>query len=525
MRDGAGNVISTTICGVILVDSLHVTQAINDEPDTCSFTLRPQATAALVPQTGDEIRITWAPGGPPLFHGYVLVVQSDWRVNNLQPPWVAIQCQDPMWRFDARIVTYRFPTQSVTDSIRFLVAWFCNLSPTTQGPLDFTLGNVQVGMPSIPAFDVVNQRPSTVLRTLTAAVNGGFYIAGLTVHAWANSASEPNQTNPIPLTVGLKTLHTVRRIDDASQVRRRVLVEGRRTAALTGFPTTDKANTEFLGLPLEDAAGMLPSGVDVHHLSRVGTQWMTLTNAISVTTSGANPPQATTKTAFTPGQTALVLNPMAVTPPAKGWIRVGNQYSCYALYTGTPATGITVQLPVASFPYGVFTEPIAVGALVEWVDAVMAFEPHGFQWTGSGPPLWQHFAGDTLVRSHPPQTPVVTLAVAQMAIDRWPPLEGFVQDGRYSYAGAQGRADSDLAAFQHPLVSMEWETDDLNAQPGRSQEIALVSAAINPGLALTVTILRVEITFPLRTLPPRRRCTGGIVKPSAFLDLVVTTQN
>jgi hypothetical protein len=110
-----------------------------------------------------------------------------------------------------------------------------------------------------------------------------------------------------------------------------------------------------------------------------------------------------------------------------------------------------------------------------------------------------------------------------MALDRWPPLEGFVQDGRYAYAGAQARADSDLADFKDPLISLDWETDDLNAIPGRAQVVALASDTI--AIDRTVTILRVEITFPLRTLPPRRRCTGGYVKPSNFLDLVVTTQN
>jgi len=66
-------------------------QALNDEPDTCSFTLTPQAAPAAIPQVGQEIRIAWTPGGPPLFHGYIVTAQSDWRANNLQPPWVAIQ--------------------------------------------------------------------------------------------------------------------------------------------------------------------------------------------------------------------------------------------------------------------------------------------------------------------------------------------------------------------------------------------------------------------------------------------------
>ena len=51
-------------------------------------------------------------------------------------------------------------------------------------------------MPSLPSFDVVNQRPSTVMRTLTAAVGGGFYVDGLTVHAWAGSVTEPGPAEP-----------------------------------------------------------------------------------------------------------------------------------------------------------------------------------------------------------------------------------------------------------------------------------------------------------------------------------------
>ena len=47
VRDTAGNIISTTdISGLILHDSLRITQALNDEPDTCSFTLTPHAACS-----------------------------------------------------------------------------------------------------------------------------------------------------------------------------------------------------------------------------------------------------------------------------------------------------------------------------------------------------------------------------------------------------------------------------------------------------------------------------------------------
>jgi hypothetical protein len=530
VRDTAGTIISTTdISGLILHDSLRVTQALNDEPDTCSFTLTPQAAPAPIPAVGQEIRIAWAPGGPPLFHGYIVTSQSDWRALNQQPPWVAIHCQDPMWRFDARIVTYRFPAQSVSDSIAFLVKWFCNTSTLDAAgiplpsPADFSTAAVQPGMPSIPAFDVVNQRPSTVMRTLTASVGGGFYIEGLTVHAWANSVSEPNQSNPEPLTVGLRTLHSFRRTEDATQVRRRVTVEGHRSDIQIGLPAVTDQSPSYLGVALTDASWIPGHGPGESRLARLGTQWVRMQNPISPTAYGINPPQSRTLTAFAVGGGSLTLAAMPMGPPTQGWIRVGNQYAYYKGTVGNANTdGWQIVFPNPAtdgpVPYGRFTVPIALGETVEWVECLLNLQPHGLTWSGFVNPA----PGDATIRAHAVNTPLVTVARAQLPADTWPPLEGFVQDGRYSYAGAQARADSDLATFKDPLVSVDWTTDDLNALPGRSQVIALSSEAVNPPINTTVTILRVEITFPLRTLPPRRSCTGGTVKPSTFMDLVVT---
>jgi hypothetical protein len=533
IRDDDGNILGTIdISDDVLIDSLTVTQALNDEPDTCSFTLKPRLYSVVhpptyPPQVGQEIRITWAPGGDPVFYGFIVQKQQEWRANNLQPPWAAIHCQDPMWRFDARLVTYRFPAQSVSASIAWLVKYFCNNHPSIPHPLDFSLAFVAAGMPSIPSVDVVNQRPSTVMRTLLAAVGGGFYIDGFSVHAWANSVSEPNQPNPTPLTHDLKTLHSFRIRDDAAQVRRRVLVEGRRTATLIALPATTKTDPMHLGCPIQDATIFpLPSGVDSQHLCRFGTQWMYVQNAISVTANGANPPQTKVSSGYLPFAPYLWCEPMTVQPPARGWIRVGNQYSRYEGIVGNPTTGVfQLILPDPQYLYGVFTADIDTGETVEWVDCVMFLTPHGLIW---GPPTFGT-EGDPAYRAHPTDTPVVSLSYAQAEVptdpSSWPQLESLVQDGRYSYAGAQARADADLATFRDPPQSVEWDTDDTNASPGRTQVIELSSAVIVPAIFLDVTILRVEISFPLRTLPPRRRCTGGIVKPATFLDLVVTETN
>jgi len=246
---------------------------------------------------------------------------------------------------------------------------------------------------------------------------------------------------------------------------------------------------------------------------------------VSVTANGQNPPQTKVVVDFTPGQATIAVAPMPMTPPAAGWVRVGNQYAKYDHFSGNPAVGNwTLHLYIGS-GYGIFSANIKVNDTIEWVDFVEGVYAHGLGWEAPGLVT----SGDPTMRAHPTDTPLVTLAVAQIetASDPsfWPQLEGFVQDGRYSYAGAQARANADLSGFVNTLETVEWETDDLNALPGRSQAIAMDSPALYPGVTMTTTILRVEITFPLRTLPPRRQCYGGDIKPSSFLDLVVTENN
>ena len=63
VRDGSGNIISRTdITLYIRHGSLQVTQALNDEPDTCSFQIVPTAPPEAVPQVGQEIPVAWTPG-------------------------------------------------------------------------------------------------------------------------------------------------------------------------------------------------------------------------------------------------------------------------------------------------------------------------------------------------------------------------------------------------------------------------------------------------------------------------------
>src|SRR4029434_5460783 len=62
IRDANGNITSVTnISDAVLIDSLTISQAINDEPDTCSLTLRPIDPPGARPQVGHERRVTRSP--------------------------------------------------------------------------------------------------------------------------------------------------------------------------------------------------------------------------------------------------------------------------------------------------------------------------------------------------------------------------------------------------------------------------------------------------------------------------------
>lgn len=500
----------TNLGDYIRQGSLTVAQALNDAVDTCSFQLIPQTPPAAVPPVGAEIQVAWTPGSP-VFRGYVLVQQRDRRARH-ESPWIALQCQDTTWRFDARFVTYRFPAQSVTTSIAYLLRYFCNKDPTTTSLLDFTTTYVQPNLASIPALDVVNERPTTVMRRLMATVDGGFYVDGVDLHAWAG-AYEPSATTPTPLTNTLQTLKAFRLTTDATQLRRRVLVEGRRTSTLIGYPTIPTTQSIFLGVPVQDASLFAPAtGPEATYDARIGTQWVFATNPISVAAQGVNPPQTRLAAPFAVGSSSLTLEPMAVTPPASGWIKVGGQFTNYSTIAGNPATGTwTVTLPASVFSYGVLSVAMPAGETVTWVDAILKLQPN-----------WSRNQGEfDGLRTQAVDTPVVTLGIAEDTNTlSWPIIEDLVQDGRYSYAGATARAQMDLAAFKEPLVSAEWDTDDLNAIPGRPQVIALTG--VDP-VSLTLTILSATMTFPLQTLRPRRRCTAGTVKPSTLLDVLVTS--
>src|SRR4029453_2515582 len=175
------------------------------------------------------IRIGGVSSVDPEFAGVIVIVQHRRRPMN-ESPWYGVQCIDSLHFFDARLVTWEYPSQSATPVIKDLVARFVPGCLTN---------SVALNLPVIPILTVVNQRMSTILRSITATIHGGFRIDSLgDLHVWAGpyETGPTAGTNPQPLTNNLTTLKACRRSYDASNLRTRVIVEGQRTDTLIGIP-------------------------------------------------------------------------------------------------------------------------------------------------------------------------------------------------------------------------------------------------------------------------------------------------
>lgn len=101
------------------------------------------------------------------------------------------------------------------------------------------------------------------------------------------------------------------------------------------------------------------------------------------------------------------------------------------------------------------------------------------------------------------------------AMAAWAAIEG--GDGQHDYVLTNDRADEALAAalpqaeltrFAYALVSARWDTEDMNARPGRVQVINFTGVET---LSASLPILRATVRWPLPDRP-RRSCESGSAK-------------
>jgi hypothetical protein len=498
----------------LLYGSLHVTQALNEQPDTCSFAVMlTESVVADAIHVGADVLIGL--GGPsenPVFGGRVLTTQD--TVGPAQTPRVrSVMCADYLQVLDSEyLITYDWPPQSATVTILDLIARFAN----KPNGVPISTAGVQAGLPNHASVGIINERFSTVLRRLVTMfpTGGGFYVDPLKVlTVWAG-ASEPNVVNPQPLTLALATLKAFAESLDKSQQRDAVLVEGLRTTAPAGMapdPATDPAF--LLSLPVLDAS-ILDKVTDAgpRREVRIGTQRLLVQYAEGPWTAPAGTPQTTTVTADLPfpvGETGNinVESTAFLTGRMRPWIRIDEQYLKVLYYTGTGVSPIYVQVPGSGF--GALIGEIKTGAVVTVIDSLSDIVTTG-RYDAPGNP--------ERIRPQPIDSDVVMTvrSAAGEAIH-----EQLVQDGRFSRNGATARGQQEVNDFGVSLFSIAFETEDLNAKPGRRQAYTLADPRVGD-LTGEYMILTAELSWPVWGQPPRRQCQAANVHAADIVDMWIT---
>jgi len=497
--------------------SLRITLQLNDQPDTASFELfldSPGLSDAVY--VGADVLIDLGgASGDPLFGGRILTMQT--RRGPARTPSVrSVMCADYLQVLDSEyLVTYNWPAQSATTTILDLINRFTGRAA---GAVLISPAAVQAGLPSHAAFGVINERISTVLRRLVTMLpdGGGFYIDPLKVlHVWSG-ASEPNMSNPQTHTLDLASLKAFAETVDGSQQRDAVIVEGRRTNAPIGTPgpdlVYDPTGQALQSIPVLDASiGDAITDVGSYREARIGTQRFRYRIADGVWSAPAGTPQTTTTTAdvaFDPagsGDVQINLETSVLfTGRSIPWARVDEQYLRVVGYSAGPPAYMLI--PRTGF--GAMIGPIKAGAPVTVIDSLSElFITTRYNATGGG--LEQ-------VRAQPIDSDVVMTVRSEhdagLSIH-----EQLVQDGRFVRAGATARGQQEILDFRQPIISIEFETDDLNARPGRLQVYDF-----GDGMAGDYMILTADLTWPVWGQPPRRQCRGADVRAAQVIDTWLT---
>lgn len=472
----------------ILRHSLRIHLAWNDEPDTATFTLKPNP--GFTPTVGQLVVIGLGSIDNREFAGQIISVRQQ-SVLGVSSPFFHVEAVDWKRLFDRRIVTAHFESTSASTIAINLVATYGS---------GFTTNNVEPSLAVIDDFPLTNETLSGAFRRLASAVGGGFYIdAYRDVHLYGSGGETAHRapTPPLTLTDSLGSLTAFGFTRDLSQFRSRVRVE--RQSVATAIDHVAGAQT----VVLESGKVEIPSSGRVRILNTVYTY------ASSVV---FDPPSGysvtdTVRVAASVGDTTLAINDATKwgIGPSAEYIHANGQYLTHTGQTTGPdtLTGIPATGP------GSIQQAIPVGTILNIPTYL--------------------FLATTLDEDIPRGTEAIFYVQVEDSVEQaaLAAIEGgdgihehVVGDGRLNNTGATALGNSELDYFDDAdgLLTADWETYDLNAKPGRPQVINRTA------LSGTVTILSTDIDFPQPNGLPRRVCHGGTVKISGTIDALINQQ-
>jgi hypothetical protein len=488
----------TNRSSLVLFESLRVTLNRNDEPDDAEFTLRPNP--GFTPTAGQEVKVCLGAAGNPIFAGQIGQIRRP-RVLGEPYPFHHISCQDWTRLFNRRRITRDFSGESATDIAIAIVEEY------TSG---FTTYAIEPSLATMDEFICVNEPPMTALTRLANELGGGCFVdARKIVHLWDSSGPSSNYTPtpPVQLTTSLSTLKQFTPHYDFSQVRTRVIVEGKADRVVWPIPVG--ADVATYGIPLGPNWTAFNESTDADaNYVRFGTVVATYDHLEPLPT----PLVAVFNIDASPGDTSIeVLQAGGGTTPLSvpAWLTDGSGNYFYAagpvvpigphdVITGIPASGYG-SIPL-EFETGapVYQAPSLADVTV--LAAITEDVPVG---------------ADLIVRAQKNDSAAQTAIAAIEGGDGI--HEHFVSDSSLSYAGCAARAQAELDLFSDTLLRASWNTYDMRAMPGGEQSINITGTDT---VSATLLIDSVTLTFPIPHHQPLRTCEGSTVKLATILDAI-----
>jgi hypothetical protein len=203
----------------VLLDSLTITDELDETPNTCGFRLN-----GLVPTAGSEVILTLGSKNRAgrLYAGFALTVQQLYvgdRPANVQAD---VRCVDYTWLFGFPTVTRQYRNQSATAIAADLVATYAARN-------GFTTGAVGPNLPVLDEITYTNEPLDAALTRLARRIGGYWFVDYLkVVHLFL----EDTANAPAALTPTHPSLRAFQNSADRTQVLSRVYVEGRGSVVL-----------------------------------------------------------------------------------------------------------------------------------------------------------------------------------------------------------------------------------------------------------------------------------------------------
>jgi hypothetical protein len=313
----------------VLIDSLSITDALNEAANTCRFRVN-----GMVPAAGAEVKITLGSKNATgaLFAGFALAVQQGYAADKPANINADVSAVDYTWLFGFVTVTKAYRAQSADAIAADLVATYAAAN-------GFTAHGVAPFLPMIDQITFTNEALDQALTRLAQRIGAYWYVDyQKDVHVFVD---ETRNGAPETLTPQHPSLADVRKAADRTQVLTRVYVEGRGSSILGAVAAGDTL------IPVE-AIDMFEAAPDVFakispHGSEGAAEWVSFTGVVpggagSLIGPGGGPP----------GAPALALSATA------GSLAPGRyQYA----YTDKTPTGETLPSPLATITIGVVVIP------------------------------------------------------------------------------------------------------------------------------------------------------------------------